>query len=153
MKESGGGVNKYQWIWLSFDVCTLIEKMTHIWGVLKLVKKSHLFRGHVDPLFRCPKSNFSQKWASYKNLTTFAWESDTHKWSIFKVIRGVRESIDTRNLIDGCHDTLRIIPEKRCCDTSKRFQTPFESPRKRCCGTSKRFQTPFESPRKRYCDT
>ena len=91
----------------------LIEKMTPIWGVLKLVKKSHLFQGHVGPLFRCPKSNFSQKWASYKKLTSFAWESDTHKWSIFKVIRGVRESMDTRNLIDGCHDILRIIPEKK----------------------------------------
>ena len=33
------------------------------------VKKSHLFRGHVDPLFRCPRSKNGIK-----------WEPDTHKW-------------------------------------------------------------------------
>ena len=84
---------------------------THL-GSFKIDQKSHLFRGHVDPLFRCSNSNFSQKLASYENLTPFAWESDTHKWSIFKVIGGVRESIDTRHPIDGCHDTLRIAQKR-----------------------------------------
>ena len=33
------------------------------------VKKSHLFWGHVDPLFRCPR-----------NKNVIKWEPDTHKW-------------------------------------------------------------------------
>ena len=33
-----------------FFLCALIQNSLHP------VKKSHLFRGHVDPLFRCPRS-------------------------------------------------------------------------------------------------
>ena len=129
-------------------VHALIEKMTPILGVLKLVKKSHLFRGHVDPLFRCPKSNFSQKLASYENLTSFAWESDTHKWSIFKVIRGVRESLDTRHLIDGCKTPFESYWKKGAVTPRKGFRHPSNRPEKGAVTPRKGFRHPSNRPEK-----
>ena len=78
----------------------LIQKMTP-YTLSK--KKSHLFGGHVDPLFRCPRS---KNWIK--------WEPDTHKWVSQHLPIRSRVSFDSpdssndlrKYFIYGCHDTL-----------------------------------------------
>ena len=55
--ESGGGVNKYPWIWLSFDVC-LSRLRRNVW---KLWSKQmwYIFWGH--PVFSCMCNGATQK--------------------------------------------------------------------------------------------
>ena len=67
------------------------------------VKKSHLFRGHDDPLFRCPRSKNGIK-----------WEPDTHKWVSRHIPIRSRVSFDSpdssndleNTSFKGIHDTL-----------------------------------------------